>query len=1464
MDHGKACQRALAEHLRSALACMVMDLKHEEEKQSNLRKALAEAQEAEQKSVAMANRAQTGEQRAMLELDHLIEAQTVLTDRLEGLTEQLGMKELQNRQLLSALSVAQKESADKACLLVECDTKLRHELSTALSQQQKLVDQLAELDTQLAASKKTSLAQTVVEVQQENAIEQLKNELALKKGELQHAEALLTDKASVCCISRACSPACPEVYEIDGCQDLAMPGLRSHTTTVQFRVSDARTMLEQLGRQLNAALLENLAVHQQQNQMWERIAQLEGKNAALLDTVARMRASISLEDLLASNTVGMTSGRMPPGTTSRVSEMQSIAGQGSSGAHHTPAAFDVSPSNKTACTADSGRPLFHWSGVDVSHVARQRDHALQEAIALSAELQCARRQLLLTSSALQMSRAAEEAAAQARCQVSDLSVHCTCLMCILEGTAAELQSVSSCLTIELSQGEHQGGACARVQDAVQAVQGLFAALEADIEGVKGSFTPRTIHQHIRVGSQERARIYGQMSVQSTQFQHVIKSAARARSAARSVLERVLAASACQALWARAAFLAWRGLAERRALAVCAQRAEYLEDWAAQARDANCERLSMWVLRTSEKQHKKNLQWLLHTWNHATKAKKAARNRWVSLLHVAGAHNCEQPRNSRKVTVARRRTLQAGIWSIARQTSFNCAQAAAPVRLCFMCWWAEALVTRAKKDATADIEVAETAMRHLCDQVLVFRAWSMWRRALLPKAAINVQEQDIVTAGSRSELLCGQVMDALPASLHDPLESEAHKISQACTAQQAGTSEVPDGEIGSTATKISDWQSGCRLATSALQTGTEMKACDMDVLACSQSNDKQTHQRDCSMGRHVSWTAQEAHASDTNTVQPTHQFELTSTVSVSPRQDGHGEATHSQANANAFCAACVATMPSDADELLPAELQQDICPARCTNPALNGDLSSSPTLPTRDSHRTHPIYCHRPAVRKQDASSHQQQQAVRLLSQTAAAREAKCSMPPWRPSGKAVRSPISSSASITHPEVPIKQGSTARSKLKREAIGTPVLSVGRSNPSATRAFRHESAADECEFINICAGACISGSRSGGVRSLSPSWRPLEHPGCALCQGGSQHVASPELAPSKVAPRPRPVTGSHLQSEAPDGQSNGGPARKVGKSGTASEGGHPIAQNKHPSAPSQRNRGKRISKTALVDTMHISNNTAGNMSDTQRTKAPVKCRWTTPLELSRRAAHMRHRLIGEHASAAIDTADPDCDSGCSAVDHRAAGDSALPEDDAGTAQNSVLDSQLQPNPDKMILEAVDAGSVYATMRSSPLVLAVNFGSVANQNCSGDTNRGTSNTEAQIGSGDANKTLCVGSKHTRLMSTTKIWPITDATHNLSSVSLQPLLASTMAAVDLAQKQVLAVSDMHHRIVQGSVPGLMNTTAASGREMVPFIAFQAGDLVCPGISASPRSTSPTIASQLKQDVPHKVCLNTVAKLEI
>ena len=140
---------------------MVMDLAREEEQQSALKKALEEAHKAEVIASETAEKSRMGEQRAMHELERLVVAQLELTSQLDDFKKQFELEQQETSRLRSALSLAEATIDNEQSLRMKCNTKLQHDLSTALSHQQHLLDQLAEVDKQVWHRWLTLLSRTM-------------------------------------------------------------------------------------------------------------------------------------------------------------------------------------------------------------------------------------------------------------------------------------------------------------------------------------------------------------------------------------------------------------------------------------------------------------------------------------------------------------------------------------------------------------------------------------------------------------------------------------------------------------------------------------------------------------------------------------------------------------------------------------------------------------------------------------------------------------------------------------------------------------------------------------------------------------------------------------------------------------------------------------------------------------------------------------------------------------------------------------------------------------------------------------------------------------------------------------------------------------------------------------------------------------------------------------------------------
>lgn len=128
---------------------MVTDLQREEDQTAMLKKALAEAHEAEQEAHTTADVARAAEQHAMKELGRMVEIQVTLTDQLENATRKLEAEEAQTRLLRAAISAADHDRQNENNVHSDTVTALRCELASAVTQQQELLDQLVEKDEQV-------------------------------------------------------------------------------------------------------------------------------------------------------------------------------------------------------------------------------------------------------------------------------------------------------------------------------------------------------------------------------------------------------------------------------------------------------------------------------------------------------------------------------------------------------------------------------------------------------------------------------------------------------------------------------------------------------------------------------------------------------------------------------------------------------------------------------------------------------------------------------------------------------------------------------------------------------------------------------------------------------------------------------------------------------------------------------------------------------------------------------------------------------------------------------------------------------------------------------------------------------------------------------------------------------------------------------------------------------------------
>lgn len=128
---------------------MVTDLQREEDQTSMLKKALAEAHEAEQEAHTTADVARAAEQHAMKELGRMVEVQVTLTDQLENATRKLEAEEAQTRLLRAAISAADHDRQNENNVHSDTVRTFRNELANAVNQQQELLDQLVEKDEQV-------------------------------------------------------------------------------------------------------------------------------------------------------------------------------------------------------------------------------------------------------------------------------------------------------------------------------------------------------------------------------------------------------------------------------------------------------------------------------------------------------------------------------------------------------------------------------------------------------------------------------------------------------------------------------------------------------------------------------------------------------------------------------------------------------------------------------------------------------------------------------------------------------------------------------------------------------------------------------------------------------------------------------------------------------------------------------------------------------------------------------------------------------------------------------------------------------------------------------------------------------------------------------------------------------------------------------------------------------------------
>lgn len=133
---------------------------------------------------------------------------------------------------------------------------------------------------------------------------------------------------------------------------------------------------------------------------------LEGDNAALRETVEHLQQAASLTDLFASHNFVKSSGafhakNLHHSVTTKQAGMND----------HERLNQDVIRNLGGQSDLDN-RQVFHWTGVDICEVAKQRDNALKEAMTTAAELQRSQRELFLINSKLQVARSIEESAAK--------------------------------------------------------------------------------------------------------------------------------------------------------------------------------------------------------------------------------------------------------------------------------------------------------------------------------------------------------------------------------------------------------------------------------------------------------------------------------------------------------------------------------------------------------------------------------------------------------------------------------------------------------------------------------------------------------------------------------------------------------------------------------------------------------------------------------------------------------------------------------------------------------------------------------------------------------------------------------------------------------------------------------------------------------------------------------------------
>lgn len=150
---------------------------------------------------------------------------------------------------------------------------------------------------------------------------------------------------------------------------------------------------------------------------------VDGENAALKRKVENLRDTALLTDCLASHHVHRCTYNMQNKSSQKLLEKQCKVNECSELQQEADVLM-----KQDGTRAVTDREAFHWTGVNVCDVARQRDEAIQEATLAAAEVSRAQRELFLIRTELNRARAAEESAAQVNLRsCHQLPVSCICL-----------------------------------------------------------------------------------------------------------------------------------------------------------------------------------------------------------------------------------------------------------------------------------------------------------------------------------------------------------------------------------------------------------------------------------------------------------------------------------------------------------------------------------------------------------------------------------------------------------------------------------------------------------------------------------------------------------------------------------------------------------------------------------------------------------------------------------------------------------------------------------------------------------------------------------------------------------------------------------------------------------------------------------------------------------------------------